>query len=98
MKSLSKRKKNTRIQSIMAVASFSMGSIIACICLFAIDPIGEITNSALGIVSEFLCLSGGLLGISAAFNTKLQRFETSINQRLIEENKEPLIYEDEESE
>ena len=98
MKSIERRKKNTRIQSIMAIASFSMGSIIACICLFVIDPLGEITNSALGIVSEFLCLSGGLLGISAAFNTKLQKFETSINQRLIEENKEPLAYEEEESE
>lgn len=85
-----KKKDKVRIQSIMAVASFSMGSIIACICLFAIDPLGEITNSALGIVSEFLCLSGGLLGISAAFNHKMKKFETSVNQKLMDENIDPV--------
>lgn len=85
-----KKKDKVRIQSAMAVASFSMGSIIACICLFVIDPLGEITNSALGIVSEFLCLSGGLLGISAAFNHKLHKFETSVNQKLMEENIDPI--------
>lgn len=85
-----KKRDKVRIQSAMAVASFSMGSIISCICLFVIDPLGEITNSALGIVSEFLCLSGGLLGISAAFNHKLRKFETSVNQKLMEEKRNPI--------
>lgn len=85
-----KKKDKIRIQSAMAIASFTMGSIIACVCLFTIEPLGEITNSALGIVSEFLCLSGGLLGISAAFNHKLRKFETSVNQKLIEENMDPI--------
>lgn len=86
-----KKRDKVRIQSAMAVASFSMGSIISCICLFVIDPLGEITNSALGIVSEFLCLSGGLLGISAAFNHKLRKFETSVNQKLMEEKRNPVV-------
>ena len=90
MKLSGKKRDKVRIQSAMAIASFSMGSIIACICLFVIDPLGEITNSALGIVSEFLCLSGGLLGISAAFNHKMKKFETSINQKLIDENIDPV--------
>lgn len=90
MKSPGKKRDKVRIQSAMAIASFSMGSIIACICLFVIDPLGEITNSALGIVSEFLCLSGGLLGISAAFNHKMKKFETSVNQKLIDENIDPV--------
>lgn len=90
MKLSGKKRDKVRIQSAMAIASFSMGSIIACICLFVIDPLGEITNSALGIVSEFLCLSGGLLGISAAFNHKMKKFETSVNQKLIDENIDPV--------
>lgn len=90
MKSPGKKRDKVRIQSAMAIASFSMGSIIACICLFVIDPLGEITNSALGIVSEFLCLSGGLLGISAAFNNKMKKFETSVNQKLMDENIHPV--------
>ena len=46
----------TRLQGIIAVASFSSGVTIAAMCLFFIEPLGEIANSAISIVSELLVL------------------------------------------
>ena len=40
----------TRLQGIIAVASFSSGVIIAAVCLFFIPPLGEIASSAISIV------------------------------------------------
>lgn len=65
-----------RLQGRIAVASFAAGVIIASICLFFIPPPGEITNSAISIVSEFLILAGALLGVELAVDTKLQKFIT----------------------
>lgn len=48
----------TRLQGIIAVASFSSGVIIAAVCLFFIPPLGEIASSAISIVSELLVLCG----------------------------------------
>lgn len=70
--------KSYRIQYIMAVASFIIGTVLCCVCLFFIPPIGEIAYSALSAVSEFLVLCGALLGISLNFDVKLKRFETKI--------------------
>ena len=51
---MSKHIKNpTKLQSILAVASFIVGTVIGCISLFVVPPPGEITNSALGLTSEF---------------------------------------------
>lgn len=58
----------------MAVAAFAAGVIIASICLFIVPPPGEISTSALSIVSELLILSGALLGVKVSVDTKLQQF------------------------
>ena len=72
----------TRIQTRLAVASFSVGTIIACVCLFIVPPLGEITNSAISIVSEFLILCGALLGAKVAFDVKMQRWEGDMAKRI----------------
>lgn len=73
-----KGKNPTRIQSGLAIASFIVGTVIGCIALFVVPPPGEITNSALGLTSEFLILCGALLGVSVVFDYKLSRFETKV--------------------
>jgi len=88
MNEMEKASGKTRIQSRLAIASFASGTIIACICLFFIEPIGEISNSAIGIVSEMLMLCGALLGIKTSMDLKLQRFEGEVNQRTEELRKE----------
>lgn len=69
-----KNERITRLQGRMAVASFIAGTLIACVCLFFIEPLGEITASALSLVSEFLILAGALLGVQLAVDAKLQKF------------------------
>lgn len=76
-----KRVKNpTKLQSILAVASFVVGTVIGCVALFVVPPPGEITNSALGLTSEFLILCAAMLGVSVAFDYKLARFETRVKR------------------
>ena len=70
----------TRIQSRLAIASFSCGVLIAAICLFFVPPIGEIASSAISIVSELLVLCGALLGIKTSFDIKLKKFQGEIDQ------------------
>jgi len=70
----------TRIQTRLAIASFSCGVLIAAICLFFIPPIGEIASSAISIVSELLVLCGALLGIKTSFDIKLKKFQGEIDQ------------------
>jgi hypothetical protein len=74
----------TRIQSGLAIASFSVGVVIACVCLFVIPPLGEITNSAISITSEFLILCGALLGAKVAFDVKMQRWEGDMAKHIDE--------------
>lgn len=69
----------TKIQTRLAIASFSTGVLIACVCIFFIDPVGEIASSAISIVSEFLVLCGALLGIKTSFDIKLKRFQNEID-------------------
>lgn len=69
----------TRIQSRLAIASFTCGVAIAAICLFFVPPIGEIASSAISIVSELLVLCGALLGIKTSFDIKLKRFQSEID-------------------
>ena len=76
------KKDYTRLQGILAVCSFTCGVIIACICLFVVPPPGDISSSAISIVSELLVLCGALLGIKVGFDTKMQRFEARFNNRL----------------
>lgn len=77
----------TKIQTRLAVASFTAGVLIACVCIFFIPPIGEIANSAISIVSEFLVLTGALLGIKTSFDIKLKRFEGEIQKMREDEQK-----------
>ena len=86
---MSQRKKIelTRLQGIIAVASFSSGVIIASVCLFFIPPLGEIASSAVSIVSELLVLCGAILGVKASYDVKFRKFEAELNQ-VIENEKQ----------
>lgn len=69
----------TRLQGGLAIAAFASGVIIALICLFLVPPYGEITTSAISIVSELLILCGALLGIKVVFDLKLNHFASELN-------------------
>jgi len=77
----------TRLQGAIAIASFSSGVGIAVICLFFVPPLGEITSSALSIVSELLVLCGAILGVKASYDVKFRKFEAELNQVIENENK-----------
>ncbi len=77
----------TRLQGIIAVASFSSGVVIAAVCLFFIPPLGEIASSAVSIVSELLVLCGAILGVKASYDVKFRKFEAELNQVIENENR-----------
>ncbi len=77
----------TRLQGIIAVASFTSGVTIAAVCLFFIPPLGEIGSSAVSIVSELLVLCGAILGVKASYDVKFRKFEAELNQVIENENK-----------
>lgn len=89
---MSKVKNPTKLQSILAVASFIVGTVIGCISLFVVPPPGEITNSALGLTSEFLILSAAMLGVNVAFDYKLSKFKSNVKKSLEDNN---IEYEEE---
>ena len=86
---MSQRKKIelTRLQGIIAVASFSSGVLIASVCLFFIPPLGEIANSAISIVSELLVLCGAILGVKASYDVKFRKFEAELRDVIENEKK-----------
>ena len=77
----------TKLQGIIAIASFSSGVIIAAVCLFLIPPLGEIANSAISIVSELLVLCGAILGVKASYDVKLRKFQAELDQIIDKERK-----------
>ena len=79
---MTKVKNPTRLQSVLAVASFIVGTVIGCISLFVVPPPGEITNSALGLTSEFLILCAAMLGVNVAFDYKLSKFKSNVKKSL----------------
>ncbi len=81
-----KRIELTKLQGIIAIASFSSGVLIAVVCLFWIPPLGEIANSAISIVSELLVLCGAILGVKASYDVKFRKFEAEIKQVIDNEN------------
>lgn len=91
-KPVTDKDRRLRIQSVMAIASFTIGVILASICLFLIEPYGEIHTSAISIVSELFILAGSLLGISASFDAKMQRFRAEFEKEIVKPpyNEEPL--------
>ena len=83
-----KRIELTRLQGAIAIASFSAGVVIAAVCLFFIEPLGEIASSAVSIVSELLVLCGAILGVKASYDTKFRKFQAELDQ-VIENEKQP---------
>lgn len=77
-----KRIELAKLQGGIAIASFSAGVAIAAVCLFFVPPPGEITNSAISIVSELLVLCGAILGVKASFDAKLNKMEAELHQKL----------------
>lgn len=71
----------TRLQGTIAVASFASGVGIAVGCLFVVPPPGEISNSAISIVSELLVLAGAILGVKSSYDTKFRRFEAELENK-----------------
>ncbi len=82
-----KRIELTRLQGVIAIASFSSGVIIASVCLFLVPPLGEIANSAISIVSELLVLSGAILGVKASYDVKFRKFEAELKDVIENEHK-----------
>ena len=75
------QKEMTRLQGIMAVASFTAGVAIACACLFLVPPPGEISNSAISIVSELLVLAGAILGVKTSYDAKFVRIDAELQKK-----------------
>lgn len=84
----------TRLQGWLAVASFTVGTLIAIGSLFLVPPPGEISSSAISIVSEFLVLAGALLGIKTGFDVKMQRFESEVDKRIRRGVQDPPNFDD----
>lgn len=82
-----KRIELTRLQGVIAIASFSSGVIIASVCLFLVPPLGEIANSAISIVSELLVLCGAILGVKASYDVKFRKFEAELKDVIENEHK-----------
>lgn len=68
----------THLQGGLAIASFTAGVLIACLCLFLVAPPGEISNSAISIVSELLVLAGAILGVKTSYDIKFKKFEADL--------------------
>ena len=82
-----KKMQLTRLQGIIAIASFSAGVLIAAICLFFIPPLGEIASSAISIVSELLVLCGAILGVKASYDVKFRKFQAELDQVIEDERR-----------
>ena len=82
-----KRIELTRLQGIIAIASFTSGVVIAAVCLFLVPPLGEIANSAISIVSELLVLCGAILGVKASYDVKFRKFEAELQDMIENEKK-----------
>ena len=82
-----KRIELTRLQGGIAIASFTAGVLIAAVCLFWIEPKGEMANSAISIVSELLVLCGAILGVKASYDVKFRKFEAELRDVIENENK-----------
>jgi len=75
------QKEMTKLQGGMAIASFVAGVVIACLCLFLVPPPGEISNSAISIVSELLVLAGAILGVKTSYDAKFIKIESDLRRK-----------------
>ena len=80
------QKEFTRLQGGMAIASFAAGVGIASVCIFLIDPKGEISNSAISIVSELLVLAGAILGVKTSYDAKFIKIESDLQRKADKES------------
>ena len=80
------QKEFTRLQGGMAIASFAAGVGIASVCIFLIDPKGEISNSAISIVSELLVLAGAILGVKTSYDAKFIKIESDLQKKADKES------------
>ena len=76
------QKEFTRLQGGMAIASFAAGVGIASVCIFLVDPKGEISNSAISIVSELLVLAGAILGVKTSYDAKFIKIESDLQRKV----------------
>lgn len=76
----------TRLQSSIAIASFTSGVAIASGCLFIVPPPGVISNSAISIVSELLVLAGAILGVKTSFDAKFIKIESDLERKADKQN------------
>lgn len=70
------------IQAKMAWVCLISGILLASLCLFWIEPKGEISTSAISIVSELLVLAGALTGVIVNFDYKQRVFASQIAEQL----------------
>lgn len=74
--------KNIRLQSGLAIAAFTVGTLIGCVSLFIVPPPNDISNSALVLTSDFLVLCAAMLGVNVVFDYKLSKFKTTLKNSL----------------
>ena len=74
--------KNIRLQTGLAIAAFTVGTLIGCISLFIVPPPNDISNSALVLTSDFLVLCAAMLGVNVVFDYKLSKFKATIKDSL----------------
>ena len=77
-----KNTKNIRLQTGIAIAAFTVGTLIGSISLFLVPPPNDISNSALVLTSDFLVLCAAMLGVNVVFDYKLSKFKTTIKNSL----------------
>lgn len=75
------QKEMTRLQGGMAIASFAAGVAIACGCIFLVPPPGEISHSAISIVSELLVLAGAILGVKTSYDAKFVKIDAELQKK-----------------
>lgn len=80
--------KTLKIQTGLAISSFVIGVVLASVCLFFIEPLGEIHTSAISIVSELFILAGAMLGINVGFDVKLAKFQADVERNIINRDKD----------
>lgn len=84
------KKKKYSIQMHMAMIVFVMGIAFGWAGFF-VDPVGEISNSVLGMVGECFTLGGFMWGLYGYTNMKiLQMFKRLKSQDLTEEDLEKI--------
>ena len=77
-----KTTKNIRLQSGLAIAAFTAGTLIGAISLFLVPPPSDISNSALVLTSDFFVLCAAMLGVNVVFDYKLSKFKATIKDSL----------------